>query len=115
MRRIAPRVPGTAQPCGFLLIALWSLLFSGGLPGRKAVAAFRLFRGISFAEFKVQVLQSAECSEHLVMWQFPGAAAAASHRTRAMAHPWWHCVGASGSREQNAVGLGADSAAPRLL
>lgn len=82
MRRIAPRVPGTAQLRGFLLIALWTLLFSGGLPGRKAVAAFRLFRGITFAEFKVQVLQSAECSVHLVMWQLPGAAAAPSHRTQ---------------------------------
>lgn len=29
---------------------------------------------------------------------------------RAVAHSWWHCFGASGSREQNAVGLGAASA-----
>lgn len=44
---IAPRVPGTAQLGGFLLIALWSMLFPGGLPGGKTVAAFRLCSGAS--------------------------------------------------------------------
>lgn len=99
MGEVGPRAHGAVQLGGFLLIALWSLLLPGGLPRGETVAAFRLFRCITFAEFKVQVLQSAECSVGLVMWQFSGAAA--SRRTRAMAHSWWHCVGASGSREQN--------------
>lgn len=106
MGEVAPRAHGAVQLGGFLLIALWSLLLPGGLPRGETVAAFRLFRCITFAEFKVQVLQSAECSVGLVMWQFSGAAAAASRRTRAMAHSWWHCVGASGSREQTAWGWG---------
>lgn len=59
--------PSTVQLHGFLLIALWSLLFPGGFPGRKVFTAFRLFRGITFAEFKVQVLQSVEYSVGLVM------------------------------------------------
>lgn len=47
MGEVVPKVPGTAQLGGFLLIALWSLLFPGGLPGGKAVAAFRLCSGAS--------------------------------------------------------------------
>lgn len=47
MGEVAPRVPGTAQLGGFLLIALWSLLLAGGLPRGKAAAAFRLCSGAS--------------------------------------------------------------------
>lgn len=61
---IAPRVPGTAQLGGFLLIALWSLLFPDGLPGGKDVAAFRLCSG----ESRLRSSRSRFCKVLSALW-----------------------------------------------